>query len=228
MSQEVNAAQGDGETPQDTPQEEETLKEAESQAQDTVDSLRERIRDLETRRTKEGRSRAQIDQEKHQLGIELTAARSEMDAARQINAQWRDRWLREHPEDRAAFEERAKTSALTEAQQTKAENAMLKAILLEENPTVKKILTAAVAKGEVLSKKQIDLIRENVGDSTVQSADTEEQDDEEQPPKVKSKRAANTRPSLDKQIEDAKKSKDTVALLNLMAEKQRLDKQGAS
>ncbi len=97
---------------------------------------------------------------------------------------------------------------------------MLRAILAETDPVVKQVLTSLADDKRYLSKEEIASLKRGLGKSAPPLGDEEE---EEEPPKVKAKRSSNATPNIDQQIDDAKKSKDSVKLLNLLAEKQALN-----
>jgi hypothetical protein len=201
---------------------------AAAQALETAETVvvdeKERIRDLEARLTKEGRSRAQIKSEMDEARRQLTAMQSQLEAAKVVNEKWNQWYLTNQasPAERETAARQRMSSEAQAADKAKSEAAMLRAILKEEDPVVKQVLTSLADDGRFLNAKDIEALKRGLGTKAVE---TEEEEEEEKPPKVTPKRTSSQGLNLDQQIKDAKEKKDTVKLLNLLAQKQGLEKQ---
>lgn len=220
--QQVDAAPAADETPQTPPQVQEA-QEALDKAQDAVVDEKERIRDLEAKLTKEGRSRAQIKAEKDEATRNLVAMQTQFEAAKKVNERWQAWYLENQasPAEKDAAQRQRMSQEAMAAQKAKSEAAMLRAILKEEDPSVKRILSSLADDGRYLDAKEIEALKRGLTKETPPQTEDEE---EEEPPKVKAKRTSSTGPNLDQQIKDAQTRKDSVTLLNLLAEKQSLEK----
>ena len=219
----VDAALATDETPQTPPQVREA-QEALDKAQDAVVDEKERIRDLESKLTREGRSKAQIKAEADEARRQLVAMQSQVEAAKAVNERWQAWYLENQasPAEKDAAVRQRMSREQQEAQKAKSEAVMLRAILKEEDPAVKRILSSLADDGRFLDAKEIEALKRGLATGT--PPPTQEEDEEEEPPKVKPKRSSNATPNLDQQIKDAKERRDSVTLLNLLAEKQSLDK----
>lgn len=198
----------------DTPSPEDVAPEdaaaAAEDAQESVDTLKERIADLEKRRTKEGRQSAAMRQQFDEL-------KTQLDEAVAANEEWK-KWYIENaasPEEKAAAKKEAQVKEQGTAKSAAVERDHWRAIAEEENPVVKKALTKAAAKGEFMTKGQIEALRESLGD-----ADEDEPPAKKTPPKVSGSRATGAQePSLDDQIAAALKAKDFDKALQLKTQK---------
>ncbi|HET7713841.1 MAG TPA: hypothetical protein VFK94_06400 [Patescibacteria group bacterium] len=184
---------------------------AAEEAQESVDDLKERIADLEKRLTKEGRTKASIRQETDQL-------REQLEEAVKANEEWK-KWYLENaasPEEKAAAKKETALKGQDAAKSAQIERDHWRAIAEEENPVVKRALTAAAKKGEFLTVGQISALRETFSDVE------EGTKPKPAPPRVSGARATgNQQPSLDDQIVAAIKAKDFDKALQLKTEKAR-------
>lgn len=218
MAQEVDAVTDIEEAKAPPPQE--TEKAVESAEQAVVDE-KERIRDLEAKLTREGRSRAQIKQQVDEATRKLMSVETELAAAKQVNDRWKEWYLKNQasPQEREAESRTRLSREAQAAEDSKKEAQMLRAILKEDDPTVKRVLTSLADDGRYLSEKEIVALRRGL----VAIEEPEEKDEE--PPKVTTKKTTgDTKPNLDAQIKDAKEKKDGSRLLGLLAQKQGLER----
>ena len=205
------AGSSNEETPVETPSQE--AEQAVEAATESVDELKSRIKELESRRTQEGRSSAAIKKEKEALAAQL-AEREEILSNKEAELEkWNTWYISKYgtPAQKAALAEKQSKPKDT-GNQGKAEADTWRAIAEEENPQVKKVLLRAAKSGEFYTKKQIAALRESFGEE-------EEEGETQNPPKVKPVRTTGaTEETLEQKLEKAKKAKNASEVLRISSQ----------
>lgn len=216
MPDKVDAASGNDDTPQTPPVEN---IQAVEEAQDEVAKNQKRIRDLEA--TKVGRKNKGMERELAELRAQHEESKARLAELTESNRRLQEGYYANATEEeKARIRRNAESRTLQEAERTRRENATLKAIVDEENPMIKSLLSASLKRGEPLSRKQIEALREEFETFEIE-------EDEKDPPKVTGARTTGQPAvTLNDRKEKAKKDKDITALMNILAEEQKLKNSG--
>ena len=204
------------ESPESTPQAnaDAVVEKAETKVENTED----RIRELEKRLTKEGRTTKAQQQEMDVLKTDLQKHKDAFTEAKKVNAQWREWYLKNHASDA----EKQAAKAQEEAEKSRSNSGstadIWKEIAMEDDPKVKKALVKLAKEsekaGESVTKSQIKALK-----SSFES--DEETKEEEDPAKVTAGRTTGTTSQTwDEKMKVAKAAKNTTDIMNLLAEKQ--------
>lgn len=209
MSDEKEQADLSNDTPEETPSDSAAVEAVES-AQESVDELRSRIADLESRRTKEGRSAAETKRAKEKLEADLAEKERVLSEKEETLDKW-NRWYVENhgtPAQKAALQERQSRG---KDSGNAAETDTWRAIAEEENPQVKKVLLRAAKSGDFLTKKQIAALRASFED--------DEEEEEKKPPKVKPVNTGGaSEKTLEQKLADAKKAGNASEILRISSQ----------
>ena len=190
-------------------------------AEQVVENTEDRIHELEKRLTKEGRSKKDIEKALEGVKSELETYRSQLAEAKRVNAQWYQTWLEKWANDDQKKTAQAQRQAEEAKTKAGASSDIWKEIAKEDDPKVKKALVRlaeqAEKDGEGVTKGQVKALKASFEPD-------EEEEPEEKAPKVSGARSTgSSSQSWDEKMSAAKKSKNTTEIMNLIAEKAKID-----
>lgn len=194
-----------------------------SEAEESVETLQGRLKELQERLTREGRSKAQITAKTEDLTGKLEQALSEREELSKQIQDWEAWYIRNHAttKEREAYERKQQGTqgSAVAAQREK----MLLEIAKEENSKLKKVLVSAYEKGDILSPSAIASFREAFGEK-----EESKEVPEKEPTKVTSVRSTGSKEAnLQEQYQLATKAKNTSEMIRLKSAIERA-KQGAT
>lgn len=137
---------------------------AEGQAQESVDELKGRIRDLEGRLTKDGRSRTQIESDRNRMKEQLSQFEQELASARAQNERltkvYMDRVAT--PEEKENFVNFRRQQQETDAQTARREAEHYRLMATEDDPAVKQAMVTYASKRKYLDADTVEALREAI------------------------------------------------------------------